>query len=784
MLARRVVQRRRQSWAVLVLSAVATVVCAGVAVGLWGQLVSGGFDASGTEAVGADAYTAEVFDAGEAHLTLVVRAEGPVDAPAAAAAGRTLTRRLSQAAGVVSVASYWEGRDPLLRSAAGDSALVFAVLAGTEDQRVRTAGVLVPSLTGEQGPLRVEATGSAWMGAEIVDRTERDLLRAELVTAPLVFLMLAFAFRSVLAALLPVAVAVVSTVVALACLRPLASLVELSMFAPNLTTALGFGLAVDYCLFLLTRFRRERAAGHDVAAAARTAVRTAGRTVVFSVVTVALVMACLLAFPVPFLRSMAWAGITVAVSSGAVVLLVVPAVLLLAGDRLAGSVAGEAGAQGGRAGGGWEASVGWRRFAAMVCRRPAVWLVAVLVLLSVMSLPLARLHLAPIDERALPAHASSRVAATALETGFPEMAPATTLVVALPRAESGRAGEVGLYASRLSRLPAVRVVDSVAGRYRGGHRLAPAPTTFPQGSGGTWLAVYAKVDAASPAAGELVHAVRHVPAPGTTVLVGGEAARFTDTTSVLRGALGPSAAWALACMAVLLLLFTRSVLVPVKAIVVGALSLGASAGVVVLVFQDGVLAPLVGMGSRTGPVDACMLLLALCVAFALSMDYEMFLLSHVQEEYLSGVGNRAAVEKGVEQTGRLVTTAALALAVSVGALTSSSVSLLKILGFALALAVLVDATLVRAVLVPASMCLAGKANWWAPAPLQRVLTALDLHGHNRKGGGGDEGKRRPAADGTPGPARSPGPALGAAAGARADGPRSGPGAPAPRPGPP
>ncbi|MEI5035453.1 MMPL family transporter [Streptomyces sp. S1A(2023)] len=349
----------------LVLSALAMVVCAGVSVGLWGQLVSGGFDASGTEAVGADAYTAEVFGAGEAHLTLVVHADGRVDAPAAAAAGRTLTRRLTQAAGVASVASYWDGRDPLLRSATRDSALVLAVLAGTEDQRVRTAGVLVPSLTGEQGPLRVEATGSAWMGAEVVDRTERDLLRAELVTAPLVFLMLVLAFRSVLAALLPVAVAVVSTVVALACLRPLASLVELSMFAPNLTTALGFGLAVDYCLFLLTRFRRERAAGHEVAAAARTAARTAGRTVVFSVVTVALVMACLLVFPVPFLRSMAWAGITVAVSSGAVVLLVVPAVLLLAGDRLAGSAPGE----GGRGGGEWEAGVGWHRFAAMVCRR-------------------------------------------------------------------------------------------------------------------------------------------------------------------------------------------------------------------------------------------------------------------------------------------------------------------------------------------------------------------------------------------------------------------------------
>ncbi|MFF1922110.1 MMPL family transporter [Streptomyces sp. NPDC058221] len=218
--------------------------------------------------------------------------------------------------------------------------------------------------------------------------------------------------------------------------------------------------------------------------------------------------------------------------------------------------------------------------------------------------------------------------------------------------------------------------------------------------------------------------------------------------------MGPAAVWAVACMAVLLLLFTRSVLIPVKAIVVGALSLGASSGVVVLVFQDGLLAALVGMDSRTGPVDACMLLLALCLAFALSMDYEMFLLSRIQEEHLLGAGNRAAVAKGVEQTGRLVTTAALALAVSVGALITSSVALLKVLGFALALAVLVDATVVRAVLVPASMCLAGRANWWAPAPVQRMLNRLDLHGHGHRSG---HGAAVPA-DESMEPDRLPGPA--------------------------
>ncbi|MFC4887264.1 MMPL family transporter [Streptomyces beijiangensis] len=676
-------------------------------------------------------YAAGHFGGGEAQLTLLVDADARVDAPAVAGQGRALAARLARLEGVRSVASYWDARDPLLRSRSGRSALVLAVLAGDEDQRVRTARVLVPALTGRQGVLRVQATGSAWMGVEAVDRTESDLLRAELVTAPLVFLLLVFAFRSVLAALLPVVVAAVSSVITLALLRPLAAVVELSMFSPNLTTALGFGLAVDYCLFLLTRFRRERDKGLDVPSAVSASVRTAGRTVVFSVVTVALVMACLFVFPVPFLYSMAWAGITVAVCSGVVVLLLMPAVLLLAGTRLSGPLSAGGGAQRSRAG-GWEFSTAWHRIAVLVCRRPAVWLVAALALLSVMSLPLARLHVAPIDERTLPAHASSHRAADQLSEGFPQLSPGTTVVVTLPALPPGV--ELGPYAAVLSRLPAVTVVDSVAGRYLDGRRIAPSPAGFAHNGVGTWLAVHAGVDAAEPAAGELVHEVRAVPPPGGSVWVGGEAARFVDTTSALRAALGPAAVWAVACMAVLLLLFTRSVLIPVKAIVVGALSLGASSGMVVLVFQDGLLAPLVGMRSRTGPVDACMLLLALCVAFALSMDYEMFLLSRIQEEHLLGAGNRAAVEKGIEQTGRLVTTAALALAVSVGALITSSVALLKVLGFALALAVLVDATVVRAVLVPASMCLAGQANWWAPAPVQRVLNRLDLHGHGHGGG--------------------------------------------------
>lgn len=729
---------RRQAWAVILLTVVAAAVSAISAAGLWGQLVNGGFDAQQTEAARADSFAA-AHHAGEPRLTLVVRANASVDAPAAALSGQTLAERVARTPGVASVNSYWTWRDPLLRSPSGDTALITVTLRGTDDQQVRTARTLVPKVVGRQGAVSVGATGWAWMAAEVVHGSERDMLRAELLTAPLVFAMLLLAFRSPTAALLPVAVAGISSLVTLAVLRPLASVVDLSVFSPNLATALGFGLAVDYCLFLLTRFRREVAAGRSVPAAVEITVRSAGRTVLFSTVAVAGAMACLFVFPVPFLRSMAWAGITVAMCSGTVCLLLVPAILHLAGGRLAGGRRGQSRwrrptqAQKPTSG-GWEESPGWRRLAVRVCRRPALSLAAALAVLGVATLPLNGLKVAPIDKHTLPASASSHAVAAQLDSTFPLLSPGTTATVALPYADRDDGQALATYARRLSTLPAVTTVVGAMGRYQGGRQTTPAPSSTvhrgkEEGAKGTVVSVAVAAEAGSATAANTLRAVRQLAAPpGGTVWVGGEEARFLDTTHALRRGLVPAAGWAVAGMALLLVLFTRSVLLPVKAIAVAALSLGASLGTVVLVFQYGFGANLLGMTARTGPIDACMVILALCGAFALSMDYEVFLLSHVQEEHLRGADDRAAVTRGLEQTGRLVTCAALTLTVSVGALTTSDIGLLKILGFALAVAVVIDATVVRGVLVPAAMCLAGRANWWAPAPLHRLLAGLDLHG--------------------------------------------------------
>ncbi|MGW7515036.1 MMPL family transporter [Streptomyces sp. NPDC054796] len=756
---------RRRAWGVAGMVAVVTVLCALVAGGTWDKLVSGGFDASGTEAVRAESHVAERFHAGPPHLTLLARTgKGGrgVDAPGAVRDGRKLTERLRDAPGVLSAHSYWTTGDRTQRADDGDAALATAVLSGSDAERTETARTLVPQLTGKQGGLKVGATGTAWTAVQSTDGSEHDLVRAELLTAPLVFLVLVFAFRSLVAAFLPVVVAAVASVVTLALLRPLSSAMSLSVFSANLTTALGFGLAVDYCLFLLTRYRHETAQGLAPPDAVAVCLRTAGRAVGFSVATIALAMAALFVFPVGFLRSMACAGIVVTVCAGLVALILLPALLLLLGPYLERwDPAARLLPRGGGAGSGgdpWESSPGWRRAARAVCRRPVAWGAAALAVLCLLATPVAHLTLGPIDERTLPRSAESHAVAEEIKDGFTG-ASGTTAVVVLPHLEAAGKGadegpgegELGDYARRLSTAGAVtEVAASTGDRYREGRRTAEGRSGSGSGPGaeGAWLSLHVDATPESETAADTVREVRDTPV-AHTAWVGGDAARFADTQRELRDALGTAAALIGTATALLLFLFTGSVLIPVKAVLVGALSLGACFGAVVWVFQDGHAAGALGVSAQTGTVDACMLLLVFCVAFGLSMDYEVFLLSRIQEEYRRTDDNRLAVERGIEQTGRLVTVAALAVAIAMAALATSGITLLKLLGFGLALAVVVDATLVRAVLVPAAMRLAGRANWWAPRPLRWLHGRFGLREEGAGAGPGcGGGGPRPGPDPT------------------------------------
>ncbi|MFE5844353.1 MMPL family transporter [Streptomyces niveus] len=695
------------------------------AVGLTQRLSPGGWAPPSADSVRAEAVLASEFRAGPPQLILLATApDGSVDAPRSTAAGRDLTRRLAADHRIAWVNSYWQHPLPSLRAKNADSALVLIRLRGDEQAVREAAGDIIDRFTGAHGPLRVSASGAA----AVLDETERlsdeGMRYAEFVAVPLVLLILLWVLGSVTAALLPVVVGVVAVAATTAFLRLLDTTTEVSLFALNITTALGFGLAVDFSLLLVGRYREELAAGSGPERALRRTLRGGGRTVVFSAVIIAASLCALLLFPLPLLRSLAYGGATVVCASAVGALTVLPALLVLLGKHLDR----------------WDvfarlrrperavSSGAWFRLARAVMRRPALVSVGALALLVVLAAPVTQVRFGMYDDRILPA--SSPVAETSqrlrAEFGSQWVDAASVVLPGRPGAMSGSdsvAEAVAVadpvldaYARRLAQVSGVRRVDARTGTYRDGRRTAPPDASSRRfaGAGGTWLSVIPDGDdPLSPQGSRLAAALRAVPAPGPA-LVGGPGARLADTEHVLAGRLPAVVGVTVLVTFVLLLAFTRSVLIPVKALVLNALGLAATSGIVVAVFQQGHLAPLLGDVTAGGITDVVVPSLMFCVAFGLSMDYEVFLLSRIVDEHRRGSDTQTAVAVGLQRTGGLFTSAALVFATVMAALALSSLVLLKLIGVGLALAVLLDCTVIRALLVPAVMRLAGRANWWMP----------------------------------------------------------------------
>ncbi|MFD4770805.1 MMPL family transporter [Streptomyces niveus] len=687
------------------------------AVGLTQRLSPGGWTPASADSIRAEAVLASEFRAGPPQLILLATApDDSVDAPHATAAGRDLTRRLAADHRVAWVNSYWQHPLPSLRAKDADSALVLIRLRGDEQAVREAAGDIIDLFTGAHGPLRVSASGAA----AVLDETERlsdeGMRYAEFVAVPLVLLILLWVLGSVTAALLPVVVGVVSVAATTAFLRLLDTTTEVSLFALNITTALGFGLAVDFSLLLVSRYREELAAGSGPERALRRTLRGGGRTVVFSAVITAASLCALLLFPLPLLRSLAYGGATVVCVSAVGALTVLPALLVLLGNHLdrwdvfarlrRPERAVSAGA--------------WFRLARAVMRRPALVSVGALALLVLLAAPVTQVRFGMYDDRILPA--SSPVAETSqrmrAEFGSQWVDAASVVLPRKPGSMSGSVADPVLdaYARRLAQVPGVRRVDARTGTYRDGRRTAPPDASSGRfaGAGGTWLSVIPDGDdPLSPQGSRLAAALRAVPAPGPA-LVGGPGARLADTEHVLAGRLPAVVGVTVLVTFVLLLAFTRGVLIPVKALVLNALGLAATSGILVAVFQQGHLAPLLGDVTAGGITDVVVPSLMFCVTFGLSMDYEVFLLSRIVEEHRRGSDTETAVAVGLQRTGGLFTSAALVFATVMAALALSSLVLLKLIGVGLALAVLLDCTVIRALLVPAVMRLAGRANWWLP----------------------------------------------------------------------
>jgi RND superfamily putative drug exporter len=713
---------RRRKW-ILVGTVIGIVVAGAFGGSVIEKLSNGGFTDPQSESQQAERVLNRVFNAGNPNLVLLVTArQGTVEQPAVAAAGTALTKELAGARGIQQAFSYWTlGSPQPLRSTDSRQALVLARIDGDDDQIRERVKELSPKFTRSRGSISVSVGGQAEVFRQVGTQVEEDLRKAETITFPLVLILLVLVFGSVVAAGLPLAMGALAVVGTLLVLRVIALITDVSIFSLNLTTALGIGLGIDYSLFIVSRYREEVRHGLPAHEAVVRTVQTAGRTVLFSALTVAISLAALLIFPLFFLRSFAYAGIAVVILAllGAVVFL--PALLAALGSRVDRLVLWHRPPK--------EVGEGlWHRIATFVMRRPVPIALAVVALLLFLGTPFLGANFGLPDDRVLPRSASSRQVQDQIRTNFSSAEASALSVVAenAPASGAGADDKVDGYARTLSRLPGVARVDARTGSYIHGQQVAPpgpASARF-QSASGTWLSVVPSVEPLSSAGERLVRDVRSARAPFQT-MVAGASAQLVDSKAAIFGRV-PLAAGLIALVTfAVLFLMTGSVLVPLKALVLNLLSLSATFGAMVFIFQEGHFAGFLNF-TATGTLDSAMPVLMFCIAFGLSMDYEVFLLSRIKEEHDAGAGNVASVAIGLERTGRIVTAAAAILAVVFVAFATSKITFIKMFGVGMALAVIMDATLIRGALVPAFMRLAGNANWWAPGPLRKLYGRIGL----------------------------------------------------------
>jgi len=698
---------------ILVVTGLFVVVAAALGGNVSSRLSQGGFDDPSEQSVQAANVLASRFHNGSDNIILLVRArDGTIDSPAVAAAGRSLTSLLGAQPHMANVMSYWSlDSEPILRTHDHTAALVMGRIVGDDNQITRREPAIAAAVARFHGPVDVQMGGFGSAFHEVNSVVEHDLLRAESFAVPLTLLLLLFVFGSLVAAAMPLTIGGVAVVGTLLTLRVLDDITPVSVFAVNLTTVLGLGLAIDYSLFIVSRFREELAAGRDVGAALEETLAHAGRTVAGSALTVAAAVSALLVFPLMFLRSFAYAGIAVALLAGIAALVVLPAALSMIGHRINALTV-------------WHRSVRppaegfWSSMARRVMRRPVVIVVGVTAVLLVLASPFLHLRLGYFDDRVLPPSDQVRQVDDALRTDFGQ-GQTDALQVVAPRTGSATPAVEAAYAARLSDLPDVQRVDTTSGVWSRGVRL-PAPTSYEAQfsvSGGTWYSVVPRGNALSASGTALVRTIRDDPAP-FPVLVGGQPASLSDSTGVINRYL-PLALLLVAGITFLLLLFLfRSVFIPIKALALNALSLGAMFGAMVWIFQDGHLSSFFGF-TPTGTLVDTMPVLMFCVAFGLSMDYEVFLMSRMKELHDLGIPHERAVAGGLQFTGRIITAAALLMSIVFFGLVTSGIAFMKLFAVGLTFAVLMDAFVIRGMLVPAVMKLAGESAWWAPRFLRR-----------------------------------------------------------------
>jgi RND superfamily putative drug exporter len=687
----------KRSKAVLIVFTLTILAAGGIGSLAFGKLDSGGYSDLSSESAKAATYLTEKFGVVEPVAVLVIDTGAkPVEDPATVQAAMKVEKELAGIKGISKTLSFWStGGAPSMKSTDGKAGFLFAYAdleVGDFDTLGKIGADIQKKFDGKRGDLTIYASGSGVITYAINHKIEKDLLLAESIAIPLTFLLLAFVFGALVASAMPLVVGVSAILGAFLMIYIFTLFTNVSIFALNLITGLGLGLGIDYALLMVNRFREELHAGKSVEDSIVTTVNSAGKTVFYSGLTVLVTLSALIFFPLDFLKSFGYAGVSVVSLAVIGALIPLPAIMALLGEKIDKGVVRKSGItpkEDGR----------WAHTARNVMRRPVPVVIGSLLVLGILAAPITNIAFSQVDSRVLPKSDPAAIgAATILERfdGF-EGSP---IEIVIPNG-------VGLGSQVDQYLAEVAKIDGVS-------RIAPTETY------GSDLRIQVIPSKASRtlAAEKIIHDIRDLPRPPGT-LIGGAAADFTDSQDGIARTLPIALGWIAFWVMILIFVFTGSIILPIKAVLLNGLSLVATLGAITWVFIDGHLKWLLGDFTVTGALDTGTVILVAVVVFGLSMDYELFLLSRIREEHMAGKSNIESVAVGLQRSARIITAAALLLAVVFAAFMISGVTSIKMMGFGVSFAVLLDATLIRALLVPALMRLFGESNWWAPKPLRR-----------------------------------------------------------------
>ena len=686
----------KRSKIVLLVFILATLAAGAIGSQAFGRLDSGGYSDKNSESSKAADYVINKFKVQEPIVTLVVDSTTSIDDPAVAAKGVALEKQVQAVAGVSKTYSYWStGGAPTMKSVDGKAAfiLIYGKLKSNDFDGLSKLGATIQEkFDGKFQGLDVYASGPGVVTHAINHRIEKDLALAETIAIPLTFILLLFVFGALVASAMPLFVGVTAILGSFFLIYLFTHFTSVSIFALNLITGLGLGLGIDYALLMVNRFREELHHGKSVGESVETTVATAGKTVFYSGLTVFVTMASLLFFPLNFLKSFGLAGIAVISLAVGGAIIALPALLMLLGHKVDKGVIRKGAItpkEDGR----------WAHTARNVMRRPIPVVIACLVVLGILAAPVVNIAFAQVDSRVLPATDRAAISSQVIDSRFNGQV-SSPIEVVVPNGV-GREAEINTF------LDQVKKVDGIV-------RVG----AFEIYGKDIRVQIISSIASRSTQSEVVIHAIRDLKKPAGA-LIGGSAADFTDSQDGIARTLPLSLGWIALTVLILIFIFTGSIILPIKAVLLNAMSLIATLGAITWIFIDGHLKWLVGDFTVTGTLDTGSVILVAVVVFGLSMDYELFLLSRIREEHLSGKSNVESVAVGLQRSARIITAAAMLLAVVFATFMTSGVTSIKMLGFGVSLAVILDATLVRALLVPALMRLFGERNWWAPKWMQK-----------------------------------------------------------------